>query len=62
MADYAEIIKRQSDKQKRPSECCCLNFGCENPEFCDKFGWPCGDPTAPCGKAFAARMKEIGES
>lgn len=44
----------------RASNDCCMNFGCPNPEFCDTFGWSCGDPNQPHGEAFIERLKEIG--
>lgn len=28
----------------QPSDRCCLNFGCENPEYCNSLGLSCGDP------------------
>lgn len=28
----------------RPSDNCCLNFGCENPDVCNAIGFSCGDP------------------
>jgi len=30
--------------ERLPSNFCCLNFGCENPEVCDAIGKPCGYP------------------
>lgn len=28
----------------RPSEACCLTFGCSHPKACDEIGMPCGWP------------------
>jgi hypothetical protein len=30
--------------EQLPSNFCCLNFGCENPEVCNEIGMPCGWP------------------
>ena len=30
--------------ERLPSNFCCLNFGCENPQVCNAIGKPCGYP------------------
>ena len=47
----------------KPSESCCLNFGCENPQICDAHGMPCGWPgTADEWRRNQQRADEIRRS